>query len=66
MEGALKSQHMTWPQFFDGAGWQNKFAVEFGIQSIPAAWLIDKKGMLRDMNLRGEALGSAVEKLLAE
>jgi thiol-disulfide isomerase/thioredoxin len=66
MEGALKSQHMTWPQYFDGGGWKNKFATEFGIQSIPAAWLIDKKGMLREMNLRGEALGTAVEKLLAE
>jgi thiol-disulfide isomerase/thioredoxin len=66
MEGALKSQHMTWPQYFDGAGWKNKFATQFGIQSIPAAWLIDKKGMLRETNLRGEALGAAVEKLLAE
>ena len=37
-----------------------------GSQSIPAAWLIDKKGMLRETGLRGEALGAAVEKLLAE
>ena len=66
MEGALKSQHMTWPQYFDGSGWQNKFATEFGIHAIPAAWLIDKKGMLRETNLRGEELGAAVEKLLAE
>ena len=66
MEGALKSQNMTWPQYFDGGGWQNKIATTFGIQSIPAAWLIDKKGMLRETGLRGEALGEAIEKLLAE
>jgi len=66
MEGALKSQKMTWPQYFDGGGWKNKIASSFGIQSIPAAWLIDKKGMLRETGLRGEALGEAIEKLLAE
>jgi thiol-disulfide isomerase/thioredoxin len=66
MEGALKSQNMTWPQYFDGGGWKNKIAAGFGIQSIPAAWLIDKKGMLRETGLRGEALGSAIEKLLSE
>jgi len=66
MDGALKKQNMTWPQYFDGGGWQNKISSAYGIQSIPAAWLLDKKGMLRETDLRGEALGAAVEKLLAE
>jgi thiol-disulfide isomerase/thioredoxin len=66
MEAALTKHEMTWTQYFDGAGWQNKISSAFGIQSIPAAWLIDKKGMLRETGLRGEALGAGVEKLLAE
>ncbi len=66
MESALKKQDMTWPQYFDGAGWQNKISSAYGIESIPAAWLLDKKGMLRETDLRGEALGKGVEKLLAE
>jgi thiol-disulfide isomerase/thioredoxin len=66
MEGALQKQKMTWAQYFDGGGWDNKISKSFGIQSIPAAWLIDKKGMLREQGLRGDALGAAVEKLLAE
>ena len=66
MEAALKKNDMTWPQYFDGAGWENKISTSFGIQSIPAAWLIDKKGMLRETGLRGEALAPGVEKLLAE
>ena len=66
MEAALKKHDMTWTQYFDGAGWQNKISTSFGISSIPAAWLIDKKGMLRETGLRGEALGAGVEKLLAE
>ena len=66
MEGALKKHEMTWTQYFDGMGWQNKISSSFGIESIPAAWLLDKKGMLRERELRGEELGKAVEKLLAE
>ena len=57
---------MTWTQYFDGLGWQNKISSSFGIESIPAAWLLDKKGMLRERELRGEELGKGVEKLLAE
>ncbi len=66
MEEALKKHEMTWSQYFDGAGWENKISKSFGISSIPAAWLIDKKGILRETGLRGEALGEGVEKLLAE
>ena len=56
---------MEWPQYFDGQGWDNKLAGQFGITSIPAMWLIDKKGNLRDLHARADLSGK-VEKLLAE
>jgi peroxiredoxin len=56
---------MEWPQFFDGLYWQNKYARQFGIESIPAMWLIDKKGALRVVNARADLSGE-VQKLLAE
>ena len=49
----VKKQEMPWVQYFDGQGWQNKFGQEFGIQSIPTMWLIDRKGNLRNANARG-------------
>jgi thiol-disulfide isomerase/thioredoxin len=61
-----KEQNMTWPQHFDGKGWQNEVAVKYGIQSIPAMWLVDKKGMIRSTEARGEQLTALIEKLLAE
>ncbi len=61
----IAKEKLAWPQYFDGKGWQNKFAVEFGINSIPAMWLIDKNGNLRDLNGR-EDLTKKVEKLLDE
>ena len=66
MEAATKKHGMTWAQYFDGKGWQNTISSGFGIQSIPAAWLLDKKGMLRETGLHGDALAAGVEKLLAE
>ena len=65
LEKFVAKEKMTWPQYFDGEGWQNKFGREFGIDSIPTMWLVDKKGMLRDVNGRDD-LASKVEKLLAE
>lgn len=61
----LAAEAMTWPQYFDGRGWENKFGREFEITSIPALWLLDKKGNLRELDAR-ENLAAKVEKLLAE
>ncbi|MBL9174110.1 MAG: TlpA family protein disulfide reductase [Verrucomicrobiales bacterium] len=65
LETFVKKNRMPWPQYFDGEGWQNKFGQQFGINSIPAMWLVDQKGILRDLNAR-EGLAEKVEKLLAE
>lgn len=61
----VKEHKMPWAQYFDGKGWKNTIGVEYGINSIPAMWLVDKKGNVRDLNAR-ENLAEKVEKLLAE
>jgi len=58
-----KDNGMVWPQYFDGQGWSNSVSKSFGINSIPAMWLLDKKGMLTTTNGR-EDLAGQVEKLL--
>ena len=65
LEGFVKEKGMEWPQYFDGKGWQNEIASKYGIQSIPAMWLLNKKGMVVSTNARGH-LEEAVTKLLAE
>ncbi len=59
-----QSNGMVWPQYFDGQGWQNQISLGFGIRSIPAMWLVDKKGMLVTTNGRQDLAGQ-VDKLLA-
>jgi peroxiredoxin len=55
---------IAWRQYFDGKGWQNKLAQDYGIQSIPATFLLDGDGKIIGSNLRGEALEAAVAKAL--
>jgi hypothetical protein len=44
MIAVAKAKGFVWPQYFDGMGWQNKFAVQFGVQSIPHTILIGPDG----------------------
>ena len=61
----IKEKELPWPQHFDGKGWENQFAVRYGIFSIPTMWLVDKRGNLRDTNVRLD-LERRVISLLAE
>lgn len=65
LEKFVKDKAMPWPQFFDGQGWQNEFGLKYKITAIPAMWLVDKQGILVDMNAR-DGLVEKVEKLLAQ
>ena len=48
----IKEKELPWPQHFDGKGWENQFAVQYGIFSIPTMWLVDTHGHLVDTNAR--------------
>jgi len=48
----IKEKNLSWPQHFDGRGWENQFAVRYGIFGIPTVWLIDKRGNLRNTEAR--------------
>jgi len=61
----IQQKGVTWQQFFDGQGWHNKLAVKYGIESIPATFLLDGQGKIIAKDLRGEALDQAVGAALA-
>jgi peroxiredoxin len=66
LDNYIAKNSITWPQYFDGKYWNNNVATQYGVKSIPATYLIDKKGKIRYKSLRGPQLERAVEKLLAE
>jgi thiol-disulfide isomerase/thioredoxin len=66
LDAFLKDQDgMTWPQYYDGQGWNNKLAAQFGVEAIPFALLIGRDGKIIGKDLRGEELEAAVTKALA-
>jgi peroxiredoxin len=65
LEKFQAKHHLPWPQYFDGKGWNNDLVVKHGISLIPTVWLIDKRGVLRDMNARQD-LAAKVQKLVEE
>jgi peroxiredoxin len=64
--GFTKQAGMTWPQYFDGKGWANEISGRYGVHSIPAMWLVDKKGFVRSTEVRGDKLAAQVKMLMAE
>ena len=61
-----KENKMPWPQYFDGKGWSNEIAGQYGIRGIPATFLIGKDGKIAATDLRGPALKSKLDELLAK
>lgn len=55
---------MPWPQHFDGKYWKNEIAVKYGINGIPAMFLIDPEGRLVSTAARGPKLEAEVKRLL--
>ena len=60
-----KAKEMTWPQYFDGKGWANTISSTYKIHGIPTMWLINKKGVIVNLDGRHQ-LETEIPKLLAE
>lgn len=60
----LQSHGMIWQQYFDGQGWDNKLAKQYGVHSIPMDYLLDRHGIIIGKELRGDDLPAAVAKAL--
>jgi thiol-disulfide isomerase/thioredoxin len=62
---AIQSDKLTWPDHVsDLKGWQNQAAGIYGVNSIPANFLIDADGVILAKNLRGIDLHYQLEKLV--
>jgi len=64
LKAAMKENQLTWPSFFDGGGTDGPIATRWGVTGWPTVYVIDAEGVIRAVNVRGEALDEALEKLL--
>jgi hypothetical protein len=61
----LQKQGITWRQAIDGTT-RGPIATRWNVSGWPTIYVLDAKGVIRFKNSRGEDLGKAVDKLLAE
>jgi len=61
----IGDKSLPWPQYFDGKGWGNRFALQYGIFGIPTKWLLDRRGNLRNTDVQNN-LSQQVKQLLEE
>lgn len=61
---AIKKDNLTWSHVSDLKQWSNEVAVMYGVQGIPANFLIDPQGKIIARNLRGADLTDKLSELL--
>jgi thiol-disulfide isomerase/thioredoxin len=66
---AIAKDGLVWPNHVsDLGGWQSKGAAQYGVNSIPAGFLIDENGIIiaKGEALRGDKLEAELNKLIAK
>jgi thiol-disulfide isomerase/thioredoxin len=54
---------IKWPQYYQGKGWESEFSRSWGINSIPALFVVDQDGNLFSTSARGR-LEETIDRLL--
>lgn len=62
----LAEHQIAWPNACSGDRWADKTAKLFNVHATPSMWLLDRRGVIRAFDLRGEELETAARDLLAE
>jgi thiol-disulfide isomerase/thioredoxin len=62
----LQTNDIAWPTIANDAGRYDELAALYAVKNIPASFLIDKKGILRHVNLTENELRNAIVELINE
>ena len=60
---AIADMQLGWVHLSDLKGWQSEAAATYGINSIPASYLVDPNGKVIDSDLRGEKLEAKLKEI---
>jgi hypothetical protein len=61
----VKKKSLTW-RSFQNTSPEEKISTTWNVKGWPTTYLIDKDGVIRYKNLRGDALDEALEELMGE
>lgn len=66
LDAFLEENPLPWKRVFSGQGWRDGVAQLYEVNWIPSIWLVDRKGILRYYDVRGDDLKTAIEELVTE
>ena len=62
----IKQAQLQWKHSCSGKEWQDETVRLYGVNSLPSLWVVDKKGILRSFDIKGEELRRVITALLSE
>ena len=65
-ERAIKDDGLNWNHVSNLQYWKDPIAILYGVRSIPAAFVLNKDGVIVAKNLRGKQLDAKIEELLKQ
>lgn len=63
---AIAKDQLSWTQISNLKGWDDPIAKRYHVDGIPATFLLNEKGIIISMNLRGEELRAKVASILSK
>jgi len=63
---AIAADKLTWNHVSNLKGWEEPIAAQYGVESIPATFILDANGKIVAKDLRGAELKAKVAELLAK
>lgn len=63
---AIAKDNLTWTQVSNLKFWEEPIAAQYGVQSIPATFILDATGKVVAQDLRGDELRTKILELLAK
>ena len=66
LDKMIAREEMNWLHHYDGKKWKNELAIIFDVHSLPSSLLVDRKGIVRAVNLRGKGVEQFTKRLLEE
>lgn len=63
---AIAKDNLTWTHVSNLKFWDEPIAAQYGVQSIPATFILDASGKVVAQDLRGDELRAKIIELLAK
>lgn len=64
-EEYIQQFKLQWKHSCSGKVWKDETVTRYGVNSLPSLWVVDRKGILRSFDVKGEELRNVIEVLLS-